>query len=60
MNIILFFLSFSLASAFTDAGPYNVHYTIPFYYGSRFRERNSKSVILYDNATQFFWSHSFN
>ncbi len=58
--VICLSLLFSLAAAFTEAGPYNVHYTIPFYYGSRYKERSSKSVILYDNATQFYWSHSFN
>lgn len=60
MNIALIALLCTVARAFTEAGPYNVHYTIPFYYGSRYRERNSKSVILYDNATQFYWSHTFN
>jgi hypothetical protein len=46
--------------AIEETSPYNTHYTIPFWYGSRFDERDSRAVILNDDPTQFFWSHTFN
>jgi len=49
-----------LIKSIEETSPYNTHYTIPFWYGSRFDERNSRAVILNDDPTQFFWSHTFN
>ncbi len=59
-TIIVIILTFVCVNGLDDPGPYNTHYTIPFYYGSRMDERNSKSVILYDVPTNFFWSYTFN
>ena len=47
----LCFLAFPLIKAIEETSPYNTHYTIPFWYGSRFDERNSRSVILNDDPT---------
>ena len=58
--IILLALFIISVIAIEETSPYNAHYTIPFFYGSRYEERNSRSVILYDSPTQFFWSHTFN
>jgi hypothetical protein len=60
MILFIIFLLLPLASTIDTTGPYNTHYTIPFYYGSRLDERNSKRVILEDTPTKFLWSHTFN
>lgn len=40
-----------LVIAIEETSSYNTHYTIPFWYGSRYDERNSRSVILNDDPT---------
>ena len=63
MNFLVLVLSalfLETSFGFQETSPYNTHYTIPFFYGSRYEERNSREVILQDSPTQFFWSHTFN
>jgi hypothetical protein len=49
MNFLVLVLSVHFLKsslAFQETSPYNTHYTIPFFYGSRYEERNSREVIL--------------
>ena len=41
-------------------GPFNLFYTVPFYYGARTDERNSRDVLLNDEPSRFFWSYNYN
>ena len=60
MKYLSLSLLLGLVTAIQETSPYNTHYTIPFFYGSRYEERNSRETILLDSPTQFYWSHTFN
>jgi hypothetical protein len=46
-------------NALETPGIFNKYYQIPFYYGSRVKERASMSVVVEDSPSQIRWSHVF-
>jgi len=62
MNRILLLLFVLTASVLCldKAGPTNLFYSIPYYYGARVKDWNNTRSFYDDQPVTFFWSHNWN
>ena len=59
LNLFILLLILFQVSGLEEPGFFNKYYQIPYYYGSRVKERASKSVIVNDSPSQISWAHVF-
>ena len=58
LTSILFFVA--IARALDRTGPFNQFSKVPFYEGPRIEDWDSKSVILLDEPSNFYWNYKIN